>query len=64
MAKPYSQDLRNRVVRAVLAGQSRRKASGPARGGGRWSSKWRDDHAKIKDVVIGASRALSLRASI
>jgi hypothetical protein len=38
MAKPYSQGLRNRVVRAVLAGQSRRKASGPARGGGRWSS--------------------------
>ena len=27
MAKPYSQDLRDRVVRAVLAGQSRRKAA-------------------------------------
>ena len=27
MAKPYSQDLRGRVVRAVLAGQSRRKAA-------------------------------------
>ena len=27
MAKPYSQDLRGRLVRAVLAGQSRRKAA-------------------------------------
>ena len=27
MAKPYSQDLRDRVVRAVVAGQSRRKAA-------------------------------------
>jgi transposase len=27
MAKPYSQDLRDRLVRAVLAGQSRRKAA-------------------------------------
>jgi putative transposase len=27
MAKPYSQDLRERLVRAVLAGQSRRKAA-------------------------------------
>jgi transposase len=27
MAKPYSQDLRERIVRAVLAGQSRRKAA-------------------------------------
>ena len=27
MAKPYSQGLRDRVVRAVLAGQSRRKVA-------------------------------------
>ena len=27
MAKPYSQDFRDRLVRAVLAGQSRRKAA-------------------------------------
>jgi transposase len=27
MAKPYSQDLRDRLVRAVLAGQSRRQAA-------------------------------------
>jgi len=27
MAKPYSQDLRGRLVRAILAGQSRRKAA-------------------------------------
>jgi transposase len=27
MIKPYSQNLRDRVVRAVLAGQSRRKAA-------------------------------------
>lgn len=27
MAKPYSQDLRDRLARAVLAGQSRRKAA-------------------------------------
>jgi transposase len=27
MAKPYSQDLRDRLVRAVLAGQSRRKSA-------------------------------------
>jgi len=27
MAKPYAQDLRGRLVRAVLAGQSRRKAA-------------------------------------
>jgi transposase len=27
MAKPYSQDLRDRLIRAVLAGQSRRAAA-------------------------------------
>src|SRR5258708_38398021 len=46
MPKPYSDDLRERVVEAVVAGASRREAaesfSLSASSAGRWLQRWRD----------------------
>src|SRR5437763_16492615 len=60
MPKPYSDDLRERVIEAVVAGASRRVAaesfSLSASSAGRWLQRWRDT-GNVRAKLSGGSTA-------
>src|SRR5260221_13976116 len=62
MPKPYSDDLRERVVEAVVAGASRREAaesfSLSASSAVRWLQRWRDTGNARAKVSGGGAAAL------
>jgi len=69
MPKPYSDDLRERVIEAVAAGASRREAaesfSLSASSAVRWLQRWRDRKRQSKaerreHVAVGGARGMAV----